>query len=79
MKPHTPIPLVLCKGKEDLLVLETLAKQAGLAGKLVFEDYEGESNLRKYLLNLKARPEFRRGEFSRILVTRDADANHHSA
>ena len=46
---------------------------------MVFEDYEGESNLRKYLINLKARPEFNRGEFSRILVTRDADANYASA
>ena len=60
MKPHTPIPLVLCEGKEDLLVMETLAKQVGLEGKLVFEDYEGESNLRKYLINLKARPAFPR-------------------
>ena len=32
MKPHTPIPLVLCEGKEDLLVMETLAKQFGLEG-----------------------------------------------
>jgi len=76
MKPHTPIPLVLCEGKEDLLVMETLAREAGIGGKLKFKDYGGESNLRKYLVNLKARPEFNRGEFSRILVTRDADANH---
>ena len=79
MKPHTPIPLVLCEGKEDLLVMETLAREAGIGAKLKFEDYGGESNLRKYLVNLKARPEFKRGELSRILVTRDADANHADA
>jgi hypothetical protein len=37
MKPHTPIPLVLCEGKEDLLVMETLAKQAGLAPGFLIE------------------------------------------
>lgn len=42
MKPHKPTPLVLCEGKEDRLVLEMLAKHAGLEGKLAFQDYGGE-------------------------------------
>jgi len=79
MKPHKPIPLVLCEGKEDRLVMEMLAKHAGLGGKLAFQDYGGESKLRAYLANLKVSPEFRRGEFSRVLVTRDADADFEQA
>lgn len=73
MKSHTPKPLVLCEGKEDLLAIQALAVHAGLAGKLVFEQYGGKDNLRNYLKLLKARPEYVRGEYSRILVTRDAD------
>ncbi len=79
MKPHKPIPLVLCEGKEDRLVLEMLANHAGLEGKLAFQDYGGESKLRAYLATLKVSPEFARGEYSRILVTRDADANFSGA
>ncbi len=79
MKPHTPKPLVLCEGKEDKLVIETLADHSGLAGKLAFEDYGGKDNLRNYLKLLKASPEYVRGEYSKILVTRDADADFSSA
>jgi hypothetical protein len=79
MKPHKPIPLVLCEGKEDRLVMEMLAQHAGLGGKLAFQDYGGESKLRAYLANLKVSPEFVRGEFSRILVTRDADKDFDQA
>lgn len=79
MKPHTPKPLVLCEGKEDKLVIETLADHAGLTGKIVFEDYGGKDNLRNYLRLLKASPEFVRGEYSKILVTRDADTDYASA
>lgn len=43
MMPHTPMPLVLCEGKEDRLVMEALAKHAGLEGKLAFQDYAGEN------------------------------------
>ena len=75
MKAHTPMPLVLCEGTEDRLVMEALAKHAGLEGKLAFQDYAGENKLRLYLSTLKVSPEFRRGEFSRVLVTRDADAD----
>lgn len=75
MTPHQAIPLVLCEGKEDRLVMEMLARHAGLEGKLAFQDYGGESKLRAYLATLKVSPEFARGEYSRILVTRDADAN----
>lgn len=79
MKPHTPKPLVLCEGKEDLLVIQTLAAHAGIGEKLVFEQYGGKDNLRNYLRLLKARPGYVRGEYSRILVTRDADADFNSA
>lgn len=79
MTPHKPIPLVLCEGKEDRLVMEMLAQHAGLEGKLAFQDYGGESKLRAYLATLKVSPEFARGEYSRVLVTRDADANFSGA
>lgn len=79
MTPHKPIPLVLCEGKEDRLIMEMLANYAGLKGKLAFEDYGGESKLREYLATLIVSPKFRRGEFSRILVTRDADKDFEQA
>ncbi len=79
MKPHTPKPLVLCEGKEDLLVIQTLAKHAGLEGKLTFQQYGGKDKLRAYLHQLKASPEYARGEYSRILVTRDADSDFASS
>lgn len=79
MTPHKPVPLVLCEGKEDRLVMEMLAQHAGLGGKLAFQDYGGESKLRAYLATLKVSPEFARGEYSRVLVTRDADANFSGA
>ena len=79
MKAHSPIPLVLCEGKEDRLVIEAIAKHAGLEGKLAFEHYDGESSLRRYLGTLKVRPDFCRGEFSRVLVTRDADSDSSGA
>lgn len=79
MKAHTPKTLVLCEGKEDMLVMQGLARQAGLAGRLEFQDYEGETKLRPYLANLKVSPEYTRGEFTKILVTRDADKDFSSA
>lgn len=63
MKPHTPKPLVLCEGKEDLLVIQTLAKHAGLKGKLMFQQYGGKDKLRAYLHLLKTSPEYTRGEY----------------
>lgn len=75
MKPHTPKPLVLCEGKEDLLVIQTLANHAGLEGKLAFQQYGGKNKLRAYLHLLKTSPEYARGEYSRILITRDADSD----
>ena len=75
MKSHTPKPLVLCEGKEDLLVIQTLAEHAGLEGKLNFQQYGGKDQLRAYLHLLKTSPEYVRGEYSRVLVTRDADVN----
>ena len=79
MKQHKRLPLVLCEGKEDRIVMEMLATSAGLEDKLKFEDYDGETNLRSYLNSLVASPEYGRGEYSKILVTRDADSNYASA
>lgn len=79
MKAHTQKPLVLCEGKEDRLVMQAIARHAGIEDKLSFEDYGGESKLREYLAALMVRGDFRRGEIPRILVTRDADANFDSA
>lgn len=79
MKRHTPKPLVLCEGKEDLLVIQALAKHAGLDGKLTFQEYGGKDRLRAYLHLLKTSPEYTRGEYSRILLTRDADSNFASS
>lgn len=79
MKTHSPKTLVLCEGKEDRLVMQGLADHAELTGSLVFEDYGGESNLRAYLANLKVSPGYARGEFRKILVTRDADSSFESA
>lgn len=79
MKQPTPKPLVLCEGKEDLLVIQALAAHAGIEGKLVFEQYGGKDKLRSYLKNLKARSEYANGEYSKVLVTRDADKDFNSA
>lgn len=79
MKPHIPRTLVLCEGKEDRLVMQGLAKHAGLEGRLDFLDYGGESNLRPYLANLKVSPGYARGEYGKILITRDADKSFDGA
>jgi hypothetical protein len=79
VKQHTPKPLVLCEGKEDLLVIEALANHAGVGNKLSFQQYGGKDRLRAYLHLLKASPEYVRGEYSKILVTRDADTNFDSS
>jgi hypothetical protein len=69
----------LCEGKEDRLVIEALAKHAGLAGRLAISHCDGESLLRSSLSNLKVRSDFRRGEINRVLVTRDADTDFNGA
>lgn len=79
MKPHVPKPLVLCEGKEDKLVIEALAKHLGLEGRIHVESYGGKDALKSHLSTLKARPAYARGEISKVLVTRDADANFDSA
>ena len=79
MKPHVPKPLILCEGKEDQLVIEALAKHLGLETEFVIESYDGKDCLKAHLLTLKARPEFSRGEFSKVIVTRDADSDFASA
>ena len=79
MKAHTPRTLVLCEGKDDRLVMESLATHASLGNRLEFQDYGGETNLRRNLATLKVSPEFTRGEYAKILVTRDADTDFNSA
>jgi hypothetical protein len=79
MRAHTPKTLVLCEGKADRLVMESLAAHVGLRQNLVFESYDGESKLRENLANLKVSPEYTRGEYRKILVTRDADDNYVAA
>lgn len=79
MKQHTPKPLVLCEGKEDQLVIETLANHAGLTGRLSFQEYDGKDKLRSFLHLLKATPEYTRGEYSKVLITRDADTSYESS
>jgi hypothetical protein len=79
MNPHLPMPLILCEGKEDKLVLEALAKHLGLEGRIHFESYGGKDALKSHLATLKVRPGYSRGEISKVLVTRDADTNHERA
>lgn len=79
MKQHAPMPLILCEGKEDKLVMEALAKHLGLEGRIHIESYGGKDSLKSQLITLKARPAYARGEISKVLVTRDADANFDSA
>lgn len=71
--------LVLCEGKEDRLVMQALAEHAGLGEMIDFEDYGGEAKLRDFLRTLIVRPDYVRGVFSNLLVTRDADQSHQSA
>lgn len=79
MKSTGASRLVLCEGKDDRIVLETLAGHLGLASRLTFESYDGRDNLRDYLRNLKSRPEFTRGRIRAVLVTRDADQDYQAA
>lgn len=79
MNVHVQKTLVLCEGKEDKLVMQCLAQHAKLEAGLAFEDYGGETNLRSYLANLKVSPEYAKGEYRKILVTRDADRDFDSA
>lgn len=79
MRTHTPVTLVLCEGNDDRLVMHTLARHCSLDTHLKFESYNGESNLRAFLSTLKASPEFTRGEYDKILITRDADSDYDAA
>lgn len=79
MIAHVPLPLVLCEGKEDMLILKEVAKAAGLGDKLRFDQYEGSGKLLPFLANLKVSPEYTRGEYSRILLTCDADNDYEKA
>ena len=57
MKAHLPLPLVLCEGKEDMLIIKEVAKAAGFADQLRFDQYEGSGKLLPFLANLKVSPE----------------------
>lgn len=46
MKSRSPKTLVLCEGKDDELVMQTLASHSGMDQDLVFMQYGGESKLR---------------------------------
>ena len=73
------MPLVLCEGKEDMLIIKEVAKAAGLVEQLRFDQYEGSGKLLPFLANLKVSPEYTRGEYSRILLTCDADDDYGKA
>jgi hypothetical protein len=73
------MPLVLCEGKEDMLILKEVPNAAGLGDKLRFDQYEGSGKLHPFLANLKVSPEYVRGEYSRILLTCDADSDYAEA
>jgi hypothetical protein len=79
MKSRSPKTLVLCEGKDDELVMQTLASHSGMDQDLVFMQYGGESKLREYLKTLMARRGFQNREYSKILITRDADQNYDAA
>lgn len=80
MKACAPRALVLCEGNDDMLVMKALAQHLGLKkDSLEFQQYGGETRARDYLNNLKAGPEYVRGELAKILVTRDADNDYNSA
>ena len=78
MSTRTPRPLVLCEGKDDTLVLRSLAEHHGLTH-LEFRDYQGETKLAEFLSTLQATPEIARRAISKILVTRDADSDASAA
>lgn len=80
MREHNRKALVLCEGKDDMLVMQALSRHAGISEeRLGFQEYGGETKLREYLATLKASPEYARGEYSKIMVTRDADRDFNSA
>ncbi len=60
-------------------MIQALAKHTGLEARLTFQQYGGKDKLRAYLHLLKTSPEYVRGEYSRILVTRDADSDFASS
>lgn len=70
--------IVLCEGKEDKQVLECLLADMGI-DQVEVRKYEGKDNLRQALKLLIKSPEFTRGQYTRILVTRDADEDWDSA
>lgn len=79
MKLRSPKTLVLCEGKDDELVMQSLANHARVGENLVFKEYGGESRLRSFLLTLKKQGEFADGQYAKILITRDADQNYQAA
>lgn len=70
--------VVLCEGKDDKQVLECLLADMEINHVEVMK-YSGKDKLREALELLRKRPEFTRGEYNRILITRDADEDWDSA
>lgn len=70
--------LILCEGKEDQRVFESLLENMNLRG-ISCENYQGKDQLRNRLHLLKSSPEFTSGAYQRILITRDADNNWDAA
>lgn len=67
--------LVLCEGKEDMLVMAALAAHLGIASDLIFESYDSADSLRSNLRNLRSQSRFASGGLRNVLVTRDADSS----
>jgi 5S rRNA maturation endonuclease (ribonuclease M5) len=70
--------IVLCEGRDDKQVLECLLTDMEINHVGVLK-YSGKDKLREALKLLRKSPEFTRGEYKRILVTRDADEDWDSA
>ena len=64
---------VFCEGKDDELVLRSLAKALGLDIKV--EEYGGKNNLPHFLQGLSKRPEFAQQQVAAMAILRDADEN----
>jgi len=64
--------LILCEGPDDKRVVKCLLSEEG-AEEVEVEAYHGKDNLRSKLDEVKNSPEYTRGEYVKILVTRDAD------
>jgi hypothetical protein len=70
--------IVLCEGKEDLLVVRSICNASGIGG-ITVETCLGRNNLESYLREIPKRPEFTRGEVESLAVLIDAEKSGASA